>query len=241
MSNPVALNSVTHKDLLIIREHNSKLNETTMMVLALPFEFRRLQHEYPIVFYKDECQQFHAVALLGLEQNENLYLSESGWDANYVPLMIERQPFLLGMREPDQNGERQPVILVDMDSPKVSDVEGERVFLPHGGHSDYLQYVSDVLAAIREREQETLAFHQALVRHELLESFFLDVSLHGDDNHRLSGFYTINEERLAALADDAIIELQRSGMLALIHYVLASQANFADLIERKKARVTTGG
>ena len=238
MANPVALNNIAHKDLRIVRQHTPALNESLMITLALPFEFRRLQHEYPIVFYKDERKQsFHAVALLGLQQNENLYLTEAGWDASYVPLMIERQPFLIGMRGPDEQGESQPVLLVDLDSPKVSEVEGEPLFLPHGGHSEYLQQVTNILNAIREREAETAAFHQALIEHDLLESFFLDISLDGTDKHRLAGYYTINEDKLRELEDSAVLRLHHSGMLQLIHFVLASQANFAGLIERKRAQV----
>ena len=57
MANPVALNNIAHKDLRIVRQHTPALNESLMITLALPFEFRRLQHEYPIVFYKDEQKQ----------------------------------------------------------------------------------------------------------------------------------------------------------------------------------------
>lgn len=238
MANPVVLNNVEHKDLRVICTHSSQVNESTNIALAMPFEFRSLQHEYPIVFYKDDKNQsFHAVVLLGLAHNENLYLSEEGWDANYVPLMIERQPFLIGMRGPDATGERQPVLLIDLDSPKVSHDEGERVFLPHGGHSDYLQHITDILSAIREREEETQAFHNILLEYDLLESFFLDISLFGEDKNRLSGYYTINEEKLNALDDNVVLDLHKRGMLQLIHFVIASQANFADLIDRKKARV----
>ena len=237
MVKPVVLNNVDHKDLRVITSHSPALSEHTMIALALPFEFRQLQHEYPIVFYKNEhTQTFQAVVLLGLEQDENLYLTDQGWDANYIPLMIARQPFMLGMREPDAHGDRQPMLLIDTSSPKVNYEEGERVFLPHGGHSEYLQKITDILGAIHARESETRAFHEAITKYDLLESFFLDVSLQGNDKHRLSGYYTINEDKLNALDDSSIVSLQKTGMLALIYFVLASQENFTNLINRKKAQ-----
>ncbi len=238
MTNPVVLNNVTHKDLRINTRHTRQNTETQMIALALPFEFRSLQHEYPIVFYQDEQQRFHAVVLLGLEQSENLYVTDEGWEARYVPLMIQRQPFLIGQRPADESGERQTVLLVDTDSPKLSDTEGEPLFLPHGGHSEYLQQITDILSAIQERDQETLAFINTLLEYELLENFYLDVNLSDGSKHRLNGYYTINEDKLRALNNEQVIHLHQSGMLQLIHFVLASQANFAGLIEKKQARLS---
>lgn len=238
MPNPVVLNNVTHKDLKINPVHNSQNTESLMIALALPFEFRSLQHEYPIVFYKDEKQQFHAVVLLGLEQNENLYVNQFGWDASYIPLMVQRQPFLIGQRPANDDGERQTVLLVDTDSPKLSHTEGEPLFLAHGGHSAHLQKVTDILSAIQEREQETRAFINTLTEYELLESFYLDVDMGNDSKHRLNGYYTINEDKLRTLTDAQVLHLHKTGMLALIHFVLASQANFAELIDKKRARIS---
>ncbi len=236
MATPVALNNVTHKHLRVIPSHSTRTNESTMIARVQPFEFRSLQHEYPIVFYKDEQQDFHAVVLLGMEQNENLYLSDTGWDAKTIPLMIERQPFLIGQRPAGENAERQTVLLVDPDSPKLSETEGEPLFLDHGGHSEYLQRMTDILCAIQEKEEETQYFINTLERHELLENFFLDVSLANGEKHRLTGYYTINEDKLRELADDVVVDLHKAGILQLIHFVIASQANFADLIDRKQAR-----
>ena len=236
MTNAVVLNNVTHKDLRVVRRHSPALNEPLNMTLALPFEFRSLQHEYPLVFIRnDTTHTYQAVALLGFEQQENLYLNELGWDASYIPLMIERQPFLIGMQPAADNSAAHPVLLIDMDSPKVSEHDGEPLFLPHGGHSEYLQQVTDILATIRERESETQVFYDLLARYELLEPFFLDVTLDNQTKHRLTGYYTINEERLSTLPTEAIAELHQQNVLPLLYYVLASHSNFRSLIDRKQA------
>ena len=39
---------------------------------------------------------FYPTALFGLEQDQNLFLTEDGWDAAYIPMMIRRHPFLIG-------------------------------------------------------------------------------------------------------------------------------------------------
>ncbi|QJR81366.1 SapC family protein [Alteromonas pelagimontana] len=239
MANPELLNNVTHKDLRVIREHNAQLNEHTMMALVFPFEFKSLQHEYPIVFRKDpQTSEFSAVALLGLEDNENLYLQNDSWDASYIPLMIERQPFMIGMKSLEVDGEirPEPVILIDLDSPKVSKTQGEPLFLPHGGTSDYLEHISSLLSTLRERETETRIFIDALVKHDLLESFFLDIEMPNQQTQRLAGFYTINEDNLAQLTANAVSDLHQKGILQPIYMTVASMVNFADLITRKIKR-----
>ncbi len=70
-----------------------------MYAITFPWEFRNLQAHYPILFRKrPDTGEFQPIALFGFEERENLFLTGSGWDAAYVPLTIERQPFLIGMQ-----------------------------------------------------------------------------------------------------------------------------------------------
>ena len=79
-------------------------------------------------------------------------------------------------------------------------------------------------------------FADALLEHDLLESFTLDVELNDGSEHRLSGFYTINEEKLDELGGEALEKLNAEGYLKATYMVIASLSNFRDLIERKTAR-----
>jgi hypothetical protein len=81
------------------------------------------------------------------------------------------------------------------------------------------------------------AFVAALLRHELLESFVLDVEAADGSQNRLAGFHTIHEERLAALPADAVAELHAAGWLAAIYMVLASTAHLRDLVDRCNKRL----
>jgi hypothetical protein len=58
--------------------------------------------------------------LFGFQDGENLFLKADGWDAPEIPLMIERQPFLIG-----RNGEEM-LVHVDLDSPRVRPCGGRR-------------------------------------------------------------------------------------------------------------------
>jgi len=231
MANPVLLNNIEHKDLRIITRHGSDLDESHPFVPTFPAEFRLLQAHYPIIFRKEtEDAPFEPIALFGFEADENLFLSENSWDASTIPLLVDRLPFLIG-REGDEL-----MIHIDMDSPRISKTEGEPIFLEHGGMSPYLENVNSMLVTVHEGMQSNAAFIETLVKHELIEGFSLDVTLDDGSQNRLGGFYTINEERLAALDGGALAELHKANYLGPIYYQLASLSNFRGLIDRKNAR-----
>lgn len=229
MPRSVLLNSIDHKDLRVITTRNAKYGDNVMTALTFAQEFRNLQAHYPIVFFKSEDGTgFHSVALLGFEEGENLFLGADGWDAAYVPLTIERQPFLIG------NDQGELLLHVDMDNPRVSRTQGEPVFLEYGGNSDFLERMSSALRSIHEGLERAPAFSAALLEFNLLESFVFDVELQDGSQNRLVGFYTINEERLHALDGAALEQLNRAGFLQPIYMVIASLSNLSALAERKR-------
>src|SRR6185503_19751918 len=95
--------------------------------------------------------------------------------------------------------DREPPVHIDLASPRVSRTEGEALFREYGGSSDFLERMSSVLLTIHQGLEAMPAFIDALLQHDLLESFVLDVELNDRSQHRLTGFYTINEERLGTL------------------------------------------
>lgn len=231
MAKPVLLNNVDHKDLRVITRHGRGLDDSHAYVQTFAAEFRLLQAHYPIIFRKQsEAHPYEPIALFGFETDENLFLEEDRWDAPTLPLLVERLPFMIG-RDGDEL-----VIHVDVDSPRVSTVEGEPVFLPHGGMSPYLENVNSMLLTIHEGMGANAAFIDALEKHGLIEGFSLDITLDDGSQNRLAGFYTINEERLAALDGAAIESLHKAGWLAAIYFQIASLSNFRALIDRKNAR-----
>lgn len=234
MSQSVLLNSVDHKDLRVIPGRGAAWGDNVMFSLTFPQEFRHVQAHYPIVFRPtDDATGYEALALFGFETGENLFLGSresSGWDAHYIPLNIERRPFLIGRHGDELN------IHIDPEHPRLSRTEGEELFLPYGGTSPYLERIQSVLLTLHQGLQAMPAFVAALREHELLESFVADIELGDGSQHRLIGFYTINEERLQALSGAALEALQRAGHLEAIYMAIASLSNFRDLIARRERR-----
>lgn len=230
------LNNVDHKDLRIITDRSAALGDNVWYAVTFPSEFRNLQRHYPVFFIKNPgTGEFQAVAMFGVEDGENLFLDEDGWHASYVPLNIVRQPFLIGFQEQDTGGqvEREPVVSVDMDSPRVSTERGEPVFLEHGGQSAYLEKMNSVLKLLYDGMRRSKPFFDALGELGLLESFVLDVQLDDGSEHRLTGFYTINEEALRRLDGEQLRMLNRRGYLEAIYMAIASMSNIPTLLEKK--------
>ena len=234
MSNPVLLNHVEHRDLRVDARRGAAFGDDVMYAPAVPAEFRSLQAHYPIVFQRDAAGGFHPQALFGLRQGENLFLDGERWDATYIPLAIERQPFLIGVSG------AEPMVHVDLDHPRVRAGTGEALFQGPGIASEFLERARTTLLMLHDGLLATPAFVDALQRHQLLESFVLDIRLDDGSDNRLAGFHTIDERRLQALDGSALEQLSRDGHLLPAYMVLASLSRFRDLIERMNRRRAAG-
>ena len=236
MTNFQLLNNVQHKDLKVIIDRSADLGDNVWYAVTFPNEFNKLQRHYPVFFIKNpDDGEFQAVAMFGVEEGENLFLDENGWNASYIPLNIMRQPFLIGFQDQDHGGEtrREPVVSIDMDSPRIHPELGEPVFLEHGGNSEYLENVNSILNVVFVGMRTTKPFFKTLEELDLLESFVLDAQLSDGSEHRLAGFYTINEDVLAELEGPELEMLNKRGYLEAIYMVIASMANLPTLLERK--------
>ncbi|NOU49175.1 SapC family protein [Pseudoalteromonas sp. JBTF-M23] len=232
MSQEQLLDNITHKDIKILTQRSASLGDDVSITRVFPSEFAQLQSDYPIFFKKNgQTGQFEAVALLGFNERENLYLTQSGWQAQYIPLSILRQPFLIGFVEKQLNGipVSEPAVHIDMSHPRVSTQQGEALFSSQGGMSDYLQNVNSILLAIHSGHSQSESFVASLLKYELLESALINAG-----TARLSGLYTINEDVLSRLTDNAIVELHNQGYLQHIYMVLASLGQLRKLVRMKE-------
>ena len=230
MTRHALLSNVEHKDLRVVTSRGKQYGDDIMYAFTFPAEFRNVQAYYPIVFAKAPDGTFTPLALFGFHQGQNLFLQGDRWDATYLPLMIERQPFLIG------NAPNGKVIHIDLDHPRVNpaggEASGQRVFFEHGGSTEYLDHISKVLGFIDDGVQATPAYVAALQEHELLESFALDIQFSDGAKHRFVGFHAINEEKLAKLDGAALARLHERGYLLATYMAIASLSKFRDLIDR---------
>ncbi|MDN4501024.1 SapC family protein [Alteromonadaceae bacterium BrNp21-10] len=240
MPNHQLLDNITHKDVHVITTHAPQYGDNASYSHVFLDEFQHVQAHYPIFFHKNAgTGQLEAIALLGLAGEENLFVTDAGWQANYIPLSIQRRPFLIGFQESTENGvvSQSPVVHIDMDSPRVSYNQGEAVFLPQGGQSPYLQNISSILMAIHQGHEQTKLFIDTLQQHQLIESVEIKVTLDDGSNHSMDFLHTINEEKVAQLSAETVATLHQQGYLKAIYMILASMPNMADLIALKNRQL----
>lgn len=236
MTNHIAVNPIDHKALRVSHERNGLTGDGVMCCITFPDEFRNVQGEYPILFRKNEgSNDFHCMALFGLENGENQFLSDNGWDARYIPLAMDVQPFLIG--RPQQEDD-DPKVVIDLDNDRVNEGEGERIFDDAGRPTDYLETISDKLAYLDIGVQASAGYIAVLTRYDLLEPLTIDVTMPDGKKNSLVGFHAINEEKLSSLPADAVADMHAQGYLQPTYMALASMSQLGELI-RRKAKISS--
>ncbi|HEX4894908.1 MAG TPA: SapC family protein [Solimonas sp.] len=236
MTRPTLLDNVTHRHLRVHTERSALRGDACQFALALPAEFRQLQAHFPIVFQLvDGDAGFQPIALFGLEEGQNLFLVDDGWEATVMPMAMQRDPFLIG-HSPD--GSLQ--LHIDLDSPRIVHRDegevGTALFLEHGGFSEYLDHIVQLMEHLHAHASHLPAFIRALTDHQLLEPFVIDLETPGGDPIRLSGLYTVNEDRLLSLSGATLETLARAGHLTPMFMQIASLAQLPVLAHRAYRR-----
>lgn len=238
MTRTVLLDNIAHKDLRVRTGYSAEFGDSVNNVVVFPTEFVYVQREYPILFRRDTNGQLQAVALLGLDKDENLFLEGNRWNGRYVPAVLQRGPFLIGFRKMELNGEivNEPVIHVDLDHPRISQTEGEPLFLRHGGHSPYLERANRMLQIIYKGTDIAGRMFAAFEEAGLIEAMQVEVQLDDRVQYKLPGFLTISQERLAQLDGAQLERLNKAGYLQYAMLVVASIGNITWLIELKNRK-----
>ncbi|MDG2535159.1 SapC family protein [Sphingomonas sp. HITSZ_GF] len=229
MTRPVALDNVAHADLRVALRHGAAYGDAVNQALLFPTEFAEAQRDFPILFRRDPAEGLQAIALLGLDRDENLFLDGDRWTSRHVPLSLQRGPFLIGLN-PDGSA---PVIQIDLDDPRVDAADGEPLFLPHGGQGRYLDHVGKILAAIHVGMSDAPPMYAAFDALGLIQPMALELLLDDERRYVIRDHEVLSAEKLAALGPDALDQLNRAGHLGTAFLLAASLGNMARLIERK--------
>jgi hypothetical protein len=233
---PVALSRDAHRHLRLVssKASFSYARATNCVPLACS-EFSLAATQYPIVFSADKDDERVPVALLGIRENENLFVSADGaWQAGYIPAFVRRYPFLLAA--PDEP--RNFTICVDEAyAALASGAEGEPLFLSDGRHAPALEQAIAFLNNYHDEIQRTNAFVARLQALELLVPRVVQMSTGSRRNFVLQGFVVVDENQLEALDDSVFSDLRRTGYLRCIYAHLISLGNMARLSSRLESRL----
>ena len=230
----VALDKDAHHDLKVDTRPSEAYGDNLGMVGVVPREFARLVGHYPIFLRRTPAgDAFECGVVLGFGNTENLFLTGDGWDALYVPLNIQRQPFAVFSRPEDGN----LVVIVDMDSPRLTREGGQALFLSDGEPSEYLKQVTGALDEMVQGARMGFEYTAKLEQLDLIEKVRVDLKFADGSEVKLDGLYSISRQKLQALTGEQLAELRELGYLEWIYIQLASLIHMNGLLVRKNRQL----
>lgn len=227
---PVQLNAQLHrhKKLKPIEDHSMLANIHAVFLNAV--EFAQASQAFPIIFVPatKSNPDISPMAMLGLVPNENLFIAGGRWEASYVPAFFRRLPYLTAPLP----GNEQIGVYIDAQWPGLSETEGEPLFTADGEQAPALTGAIEFLKSYDEEAKRTAQMCARLQQLGLFTEMKADVTLPDGEKLTVDGFMIIDEPKLAALPDAAVVELHRSGALGLVHAHLVSLNHVNNLIDR---------
>jgi hypothetical protein len=121
-------------------------------------------------------------------------------------------------------------VFIDENSPLVGN-EGEPLFTAEGEATPFLQNRQQLLADLANSEIASQRFTKALTDMDLLQAMQIHIEYVSGERRTLNGIITINEKKLAELADDKVLELHKAGFLAPIYTMLTSLGQLNRLVQ----------
>lgn len=220
------LNKEKHKGYKLAPADNGfSFVKESIAVLLAGAEFIEASKEFPIVFVKNEQECLVPAVLLGLRENENLFVDKNNqWTGQYIPAFIRRYPFVFA------GNEEKLTVCIDSDFSGFQQQEGEDLFSDEGETLPALQKAIDFLMEYQSQFKRTEVFVKRLEDEDLFTSLNANVSMNDGRQFSLTGFYIIDEKKLSALDDKKVLEIFRLGEFAWVYTHLASLNNLQKMV-----------
>ena len=195
-------------------------------------EFSEAGKEYPIVFTRPPNGKVVPVGVLGLRDQENLFVdTQERWMARYLPAFVRRYPFVLA-EVPGQS----LAVCIDEAYPGLSDTEGEALFDDKGQETPFLKQTLEFLTQYQREYARTEAFCKRLQDNDLLKETNARANLRDGRSFTLNGLLVVDEKKLLELPDATVLSMFRNGEMHMVSMHLASLSNIQLLADRLAQR-----
>jgi len=204
-------------------------------------ELSHINGNYPIAFAKINEKEYRLVVMLGLFENENLFVNQEGkWLSSYIPAHFRSYPFMLSSVQTEE--ENKQIFCIDMQSglyrenPMLESGE-ESFFNDDGTLTEKAQKTLNFLEALMKNTKLTQKAVDKLASYELLLPLQLKSKDVNEQRKPIKGLYTIDEKKLNALEPKSLKELQESYALVVAYTQLLSMPQIQILkeLDDKKA------
>jgi hypothetical protein len=229
MANFVAIRSDKHQNLKISQKRNLAHVANQHIITITASEYAQSSASFPIVLVKNpDSPRYRSVAMLGIEAGENVYYQDDKWSALSVPQSIGMAPFALGL---DPEKENTLTACVDVDSEFVGEDKDLALFEAEGKESELLTNVQNSLGRLYENEKMTESFIKELDDNDLLQELELKIDLSTGEKKKLTGLFTVNEDKIKSLADDKVLDFHKRGLFVPIYAMLGSLSQINRLVQ----------
>lgn len=213
----VALDRDLHRSFAIdVGDERFAFARRAHVVPAVVQEFGPASPHLPIVFLPGATAPV-PVFLVGMRAGHNACIDVGGrWVGDYVPAFLRRYPLIYG-----EVAGGEPVVCIDEERP-TTDGPIERLFTDSGEDTPALVERIRLMNEYFAGAGTTDRFVAALVEFDLLQAVTIDARFDGGESRALHGFLTVDEKRLAALTDAAVLRLHRDGFLGATYAHLCS-------------------
>ena len=226
----VPISNERHRDWSVRSGQDYSFARGINSVPLLAAEFIPAAAEYAIVFAGDGEAVFPSV-ILGMREGENAFVGEDNtWQGRYAPAFLRRYPFVFSRSE---DGATFTLCIDEEFEGFNKENKGERLFDADGNRTQYLE---NMLTFVREYQMQfnrTLQFANHLRELEILEPAQARFQLPGGEQAALSGFFTINRDKLKALPGDKLAEMAKTDELELCYVHLQSLNNLTPMAQRQ--------
>jgi hypothetical protein len=211
----------------LARHPDFRFAAATNSVPLLASEFTAACKHYPIVFARGDGAQ--PVALLGLRNNENLFVDAEGQWArdHHIPAYVRRYPFIFL-----ESADRQQFTLCIDEAASTVLPGTDNPFFKDDRPTDLTNNALEFCRAFQGDHAYTQEFAKALIESELLIENRADIVLNNGEKLSMAGLWVVDEKRFHALPDATFLNWRDRGWLHLVYCHLLSTSNWRALINR---------
>ncbi len=184
-------------------------------------EFGLAAMSYPIIFAGPDLTP---LAVMGLKAGQNLFVQEDGGfeEGFYLPAYIRRYPFVLA----GNDEQSELIVCIDVSSPLI----GENTETPLFDANGTTEYTKNAIKFCEDFEGErvrTTQWIEMLRGLDIFENKQAAFTPMGPDGATgqpilIAEYQAISEEKVNALPDEKLLELQKNGALGFIYAHLLS-------------------
>jgi len=230
------LNSRDHSDWKMGAFEDAAFLAGTHAVPLTVDEFIDAQRHFPIVFTAGDNPL--PIALMGLNEGVNTFMGDDNKLTTdvYIPAYARRYPFILARLQPDS--EEMSLCFDPTVSVLGKHKDGQALFDEKGEPTEYTQNVLEFCSRFEESGQRTRAFLEELAKLDILMDGEISITRNDapETPFIYRGFRMVDENKLRELSTDKLEELNRNGMIMLIHAHLFSLNLMRVLFERQIAQ-----